>query len=69
MDLRLRDRIGVHLGRAGYGARQICVGIAYADTVGYSDDDDALGLVLANILYDAIDLAKGAVVAVEAGSW
>ena len=66
----LCGRISKHLGRAGYGAPQIRAGIAYADTVGYCNDDEALSLVLARILFDASDLARGATVAVEAGtSW
>lgn len=54
----LRLLIRQHLGK-GYSEADIEGGIAYAELIGYSSEDEALSLTLSRILYTDTQLTAG----------
>jgi hypothetical protein len=56
----LRDRVHAHCAPAGYSAKEIDDGLAYAYRTGFSSDDEALSLTISRILYSDSQLADGA---------
>jgi hypothetical protein len=64
----LETRIRHRPDDAGYGDAVIRDGIAYADCIGFSDDDEALSIVVAHILYGEDECERGARFPVEPGT-
>jgi len=50
-----------------YQDAEIVEGVRYAEIIGFDSDDEALGLVLAKILYSADDLLMDVICGVETG--
>lgn len=53
----------------GYASSDIIAGIDYADRNGYNNDNDALSIVIAYILYGKDECDGGARYPIEPGSW
>jgi hypothetical protein len=65
----MKDLVKKFLSEAGYSDEQIGEGFAYAESIGYGDEDGLGQLALSRILYCDSQLEDGEVVGWEPVDW
>lgn len=69
MKTQLEAKITNYLSQAGYSESQITAGMGYADSVGYTDIDEAYELAISRILYSDTQLNDGATPQCDCVDW